>query len=134
MLTHMLDTDTVSFWFRGHQSVRRNLNRISALQLCISSITLAELRVGPFRRNSLKINASINTFVSKIQVTPFDRAAAERFAEIGNVLLSQGTPIGEFDTLIAAQALSLNLILVTNNIRHFSRVRGLRIENWVEDE
>jgi tRNA(fMet)-specific endonuclease VapC len=66
-----------------------------------------------------------------MDVVPFDEAAAERFAVVATDLRQSGTPIGVFDTLVAAQALALGLVVVTNNTRHFGRVRGLKVENWL---
>jgi tRNA(fMet)-specific endonuclease VapC len=62
---------------------------------------------------------------------PFDELAAERFAVVAGGLAKEGTPIGVLDTLVAAQALSLGLTVVTNNTRHFGRVPGLKFENWL---
>jgi tRNA(fMet)-specific endonuclease VapC len=63
-------------------------------------------------------------------VAPFDEAAALDFGGIGSVLAERGTPIGEFDVLIAAHAVALRCVLVSNNTRHFSKVPGLQLENW----
>jgi tRNA(fMet)-specific endonuclease VapC len=62
---------------------------------------------------------------------PFDHRAADRFGAVATALARRGTPIGTFDTLVAAHALSLNLTLVTSNTEHFARVAGLRTENWL---
>jgi tRNA(fMet)-specific endonuclease VapC len=64
-------------------------------------------------------------------VVPFDQAAADRFAIVAAALARRGEPIGTFDTLIAAHALSLGSIFVTNNAKHFGRVAGLRTESWL---
>lgn len=100
-------------------------------QLCISSITLAELRFGADAKGSRKLHGLIGTFVQSMAVMPFDQAAADRFGPVANALAKRGEPIGTFDTLIAAHALSLSLTLVTNNTKHFQRVTGLRTANWV---
>ncbi len=72
----------------------------------------------------------IDTLVSDVAVVPFDASAAERFGKVSAALVREGTPIGHFDTLIAAHALSLDLTFVTNDTKHFGRVQGLRTENW----
>ena len=100
-------------------------------ELCISSITLAELRYGAEARRSRKLHRLISTFVETIEVMSFDQAAAGRFAAVAAALARRGEPIGTLDTLIAAHALSLRLTFVSNNTRHFTRVSGLAIENWV---
>jgi tRNA(fMet)-specific endonuclease VapC len=73
----------------------------------------------------------ITAFLSPIEVFAFDAEGAIQFGRLGHELAERGTPIGDFDVLIAAHAMSLKRILVTNNVRHFSRVPGLTIENWV---
>jgi tRNA(fMet)-specific endonuclease VapC len=98
--------------------------------LRISVITLAELRYGADRKGSRKLHALIDTFASAIEVVSFDEVAAAEFGRIGSILAERGTPIGDFDVLIAAHAVALRCTLVTNNMRHFSKVPGLSIENW----
>jgi len=131
MPEYMLDTDTVSFALRGEGRVGARLLEHRPSQLCISSITLAELRFGAEARQSQKLHRLISTFVASVAVAPFDVAAADRFPVVGASLARRGQPIGTFDTLIAAHALSLGLTLVSNNTRHFVRVVGLETENWV---
>lgn len=127
----MLDTDAVSFALRGHGQVAARILAHRPSELCISSITLAELRYGADLKGSKKLHALIDTFTRTIAATPFDATAADRFGAVAAPLKRSGVPIGGFDTLLAAHALSLGLTLVTNNARHFGRVAGLRTENWV---
>jgi tRNA(fMet)-specific endonuclease VapC len=96
----------------------------------MSAITLAELRYGADRRGSRKLHALIDTFAAAVEVVPFDEAAAAEYGRIGGMLAERGTPIGEFDVLIAAHAVALQCSLVTNNVRYFSKVPGLSVENW----
>jgi tRNA(fMet)-specific endonuclease VapC len=131
MAVYMLDTDTVSFALRGQGRVATRLLAHRPSEICISSLTLAELRYGADLRRSRKLHRLINTFVDSVAVADFDRPAAERFGGLGALLARRGTPIGTVDTLIAAQALALGLTLVTNNERHFTRVPGLKIESWL---
>jgi tRNA(fMet)-specific endonuclease VapC len=126
----MLDTDTVSFALRGQGQVGSRLLEHRPSEICISSITLGELRYGAARRRSRKLNRLIDTFTGDVSVLAFDRAAGDRFGSIAASLASGGTPIGGFDTLIAAHALAADLTLVTNNTKHFARVDGLRTDNW----
>lgn len=130
-LRFMLDTDTVSFAIRGEGEVGEKLLQQNPSALCISSITLAELAFGAARRGSPKLSGVIERFLASIQVLAFDGAAAWRFGEIAAKLARAGSPIGDFDTLIAAQALSCDLTLVTNNRKHYGLIPGLRIENWL---
>jgi len=131
MPEYMLDTDTVSFALRGRGGVAGRLLGHRPSQVCISSITLAELRFGAEARRSRKLHGLIGTFAEAVVVVPFDQPAADRFAAVAASLARRGEPIGTFDTLIAAHALSLGLTFVTHNSKHFSRVAGLRLEDWV---
>jgi tRNA(fMet)-specific endonuclease VapC len=130
MPEYMLDTDTVSFALRGQGGVAARLLEHRPSELRISAITLAELRYGADARRSRRLHRLISTFVEAIEVVAFDQAAAGRFGVVAAVLARRGEPIGTFDTLIAAHALSLRLTFVTNNTRHFTRVPGLATENW----
>lgn len=131
MPRYMLDTDTVSFALRGRGQVATHLLQHRPSEICISSITLAELRFGAEARRSRKLHGLISTFVDAVAVVPLDQRAADRFAAVAASLARRGEPIGTFDTLIAAHALSLGLTLVTNNSKHFERVAGLKTENWI---
>ena len=131
MPQYMLDTDTVSFALRGQGRVAAHLLEHRPSELCISSITLAELRYGAETRRSRRLHRLIGTFVDAIEIMPFDQSAASRFATVATALARRGEPIGTFGTLMAAHALSLRLTFVTNNTRHFTRVAGLATENWV---
>ncbi|HEV7923656.1 MAG TPA: type II toxin-antitoxin system VapC family toxin [Thermoanaerobaculia bacterium] len=126
----MLDTDSVSFALRGQGRVAQRILQHRPSQICISSITLAELRYGATRRSSRKLHEVIDAFTADVAVMAFDDACAGLFGVIAAELAKRGAVIGEFDALIAAHAVALDLTLVTNNVRHFARVRGLRVENW----
>ncbi len=127
----MLDTDTVSWAPRGQGAVSAHVLEYRPSQLCISSITLAQLRYGADSKGSRKLHGLITTFVASVGVVPFDQAAADQFGPVATALAKRGKPIGTCDTLIAAHALSSGLTLVTNNTKHFQRVAGLKLANWV---
>jgi tRNA(fMet)-specific endonuclease VapC len=130
MALYMLDTDTVSFALRGAGEVGTRLARHKRTELCLSAVTVAELRFGANKRGSRKIHRAIDAFLSGVEVLAFDVAAADRFGIVAAGLAGDGTPIGHLDTMIAAHALAAGATLVTNNQRHFAKVSGLRIENW----
>ena len=130
MARYLLDADTVSYAVRGQGRVAARILEHAPSELCISSITLAELRFGAELKKSQKLRRAIRSFVKDVSVLAFDEDAAERFAEVAADLAESGKPIGAFDTLVAAQALAVGLIVVTNNTRHFSRVAGWKVENW----
>lgn len=127
----MLDTDTVSFALRGQGRVAARIVEHRPSELCVSAITLAELRYGATRRKSAKLHELIDAFTGNVAVMPFDEGCAVQFGRIASQLADAGSPIGDFDVLIAAHAVSLALTLVTNNLRRFNRVAGLRVENWL---
>jgi tRNA(fMet)-specific endonuclease VapC len=126
----MLDADTVSYALRGQGQVGARLLDHQPSELCISSITWAELRFGAEAKRSQKLRRAIQAFAKDVAVVPFDQAAADKFALVAAALARRGKPIGSFDTLIAAHALSLGLTVVTNNTKHFGRVPKLSVENW----
>lgn len=130
-LRFMLDTDTLSFMMRGvGQAAERVLKHLPE-EMCISVITLGELRHGAVLRNSAKLHRSIDTYARTFAVMPFDTSCVAEFARVATELTRAGTRIGDLDILIAAHALTLDVTLVTNNVKHFNRVRGLRVENWL---
>ena len=126
----MLDTDTVSYALRDVGRVAEMIKLHSPSGICISSITLAELRMGASLKRSKRIHAVIGAFVSQMPVMPFDDEAATRFGEVAAALVHSGQSIGELDAMIAAHAMDLDATLVTNNTRHFRRVKGLRFVSW----
>jgi tRNA(fMet)-specific endonuclease VapC len=128
---YMLDTDTVSFALRGHGQVGTRIVDHAPSELCISAITVAELRYGADHRKSTKLHRLIDTFVETVLVAPFDESCAVAFGKLATKLVAKNRPIGSYDTLIAAHAVALGVTLVTNNEKHFSQVDGLKIENWV---
>jgi tRNA(fMet)-specific endonuclease VapC len=130
MVAYLRDTDTVSFILRGHGPAASRLTSHQPSEIGISSLTLAELRFGADRRRARKLHGIIDTFIRTVQVLPFDEACAAAYGRIQAGLETKGTPIGTMDTLIAAPAFALNATLVTNNQKHFSRLRGLKLANW----
>jgi tRNA(fMet)-specific endonuclease VapC len=130
MALFTLDTDTVSFALRGVGNVGARLAREQRSDLCLSAITVAELRFGADKRGSRRIHRAIDGFLSGVGVVVFDADAAAAFGKGAADLAGSGIPIGQVDTLLAAHALSMGATLVTNNRRHFSKVPGLKVENW----
>ena len=101
--------------------------------VALSSVTLAELEFGVCHSaNPAKNGEALLRFLLPFTVLPFGAEAAAVYGRIRHELQSKGTPIGSMDMLIAAHAKSEGLILVTHNVREFSRVPGLSVENWVE--
>lgn len=126
----MLDTDSVSYALRGQGGVGARIVEHAPSQICISSITAAELHFGAERRDSKKLRRLIGTFISTVTVVPFDDQCALTFGKLAARWTEKGRPIGHYDALIAAHALALEVTLVTNNERHFRQVDGLKMVNW----
>ena len=100
--------------------------------LAVSSITLAELMYGVQKSTHQQKNkTALAEFISPLEIMPFDEEAASRYGEIRAYLEKKGTPIGSLDMMIGAHAQCLNLMLVTNNKKEFSRIPHLKIEDWV---
>jgi tRNA(fMet)-specific endonuclease VapC len=97
----------------------------------ISSITAAELAFGVAKSGSARNRTALEKFLAPLEILPFGGDAIWVYDDIRSALERSGTPIGALDTLIAAHALSAKLTLVTNNLKEFQRVAGLRCEHWV---
>lgn len=129
----MLDTDTCSYILRAQpRSVTERLKQIPTSQVAISSVVLGELYYGADLLPSRTILRNrIGEFIAGITLRPWDAAAADHYGTIRAELKKTGLQIGAMDMMIAAHALSLDAVLVTNNIKHFGRVPRLKLENWI---
>ena len=132
-MKYLLDTNIVSYIIRERPiEVLNKFRSITLNEISISSIVAAELWFGVAKSQHKSRNkTALEDFLSPITIIDFDSKAAAFYALIREDLESKGTIIGANDLLIAAHALSLNLTLVTNNMREFERVNGLKIENWI---
>lgn len=130
---YVLDTDTCSYILRNKPpEAKRRMNAVPLEQQAISIVTYAELLYGVTRSSNTRINRKlVDHFARHLSVLDWGHAAAERYAELRAHLETAGTPIGAMDMMIAAHALSLDAVVVTNNERHFRRVPGLAVENWL---
>jgi tRNA(fMet)-specific endonuclease VapC len=132
MPVYMLDTDISSYIMkRSSNAVLERLSRVPVADTCISAITKSELMYGvEVSPRHEQDKAALDAYLRFVEVLEFPEEAALDYAQIRAALKSQGTMIGANDLFIAAHARCLGLTLVTNNTREFSRVKGLRIENW----
>ena len=127
----MLDTNVTSAALRGDLAINDRLTDLPAGSWCISAITAAEHLYGLAKKPAAaRLAELVHAFLEVAVVKPWDRTAASELGHLRAYLARDGQMIGAYDGLIAAHALSLNLTLVTANVREFSRVAGLRIENW----
>ena len=134
-MKYLLDTNTcIRYLNRRSASIIRRMDAESPEDIVVCSVTRAELIFGAMKSNSPeKTRAAQREFLEPLATLPFDDAAAEHYGRIRAQLETAGTPIGPNDLLIAAIALTHNLIVVTHNTREFSRVNGLKIEDWEVD-
>ena len=131
MLKYMLDTNIVIYTIKNRPQLVRETFKRHQGQMCISAVTVGELIFGAERSAQPERNlADIEGLTARLEVSPFDAAAATHFGQLRAELYSSGKPIGPYDMMIAGHARSLGLILVTNNAKEFDRVPGLRLENW----
>jgi tRNA(fMet)-specific endonuclease VapC len=135
MLKYMLDTNICIFAIKHKpQEVREAFNRYHD-QLCISTVTLMELIYGAEKSASPEKNlAVVEGFAARLDVLEYNHEAAAHSGQLRAELGRIGKPIGPYDLMIAGHARSRGLVLVTNNVREFDRVAGLRVEDWVPAE
>lgn len=133
-MRYMLDTNICIYAIKKKpESVFKKLLTLKSEDVCISSITYAELVHGVEKSNSIERNRlSLALLLANIEILGFDSKAAMCYGRIRADLEKKGTPIGPLDTLIAGHAMSLGYTVVTNNTKEFERVSGLTVENWVE--
>lgn len=131
MLQYMLDTNICIYVMKSYPpKLRERFNRL-AEQLCVSSITLGELYFGAEKSaRRLESLQTIEQFAARLEVLPFPARASAHYGQIRAELERRGKPIGPHDMLIGAHARAEGLVLVTNNVREFQRLPGLRIEVW----
>jgi tRNA(fMet)-specific endonuclease VapC len=129
---YLLDTNIVSAALRQNAALDRRLVEMPVADWCISAITRGELQFGVARRpDSTRLAQVVDAFLHVARTEPWDEKAADAYGRLRAALATKGRGIGVFDEMIAAHALALGATLITDNLRHFSRVSGLRIENWL---
>ena len=132
MLKYMLDTNIVIYVIKRRPAELLHVFNRHAGQMCISSITLAELMHGAEKSSMPEHNLRhVGDFVSRLEVLSYGAKAAAHYGDIRADLERKGTPIGINDIHIAGHARSEGLILVTSNLREFERVAALRLANWI---
>lgn len=129
----MLDTNICIFMIKHKpESVMKKFMELQPSDVCISSITYAELVHGVEKSKAKEKNGiALAVMLSEIDILPFDSLAAQVYGTVKADLERKGMPIGPMDTLIAAHAKAVDVTLVTNNTREFCRVDDLRLEDWV---
>ena len=132
MRRYLLDTDIVVFFLRNNRKVYEHIRVLSPQQVFVSDVTVAELEYGNHCSGRYEENkAMLDNFLMQVNVVPFADAiplyAKERYR-----LRRSGLSIMDFDLVIACTSIVNNMIMVTNNAKHFKRVEGITIENWLD--
>lgn len=129
----MLDTNICIYIIKNKpQSVLDELKKCNVGDIILSSITVSELIYGAYKSQFVEKNLkAIEHFLIPFDVAEYDYKAALEYGKLRASLEKKGQPIGSLDMLIAAHAKSLDVALVTNNMKEFERVEGLEVENWV---
>ena len=132
-MLYLLDTNTcIYFLNRSSERIISQFKKYSPSEIVLPSITVAELFYGAEKSKARKKNwAVVEEFVSNFGIVPFDEKSCQTYAKIRASLEKSGVPMGPMDLLIASISLANNFILVTNKIKEFRRIKGLKLENWV---
>ena len=135
-MKYLLDTNTCIYIInRKPPSAVYRIRSRNPDDIAISTITIAELQYGVYRSQYADRNRiALLEFLVPFIIIDFDQSAAAAYGIIRASLEKRGTPVGPMDLLIAAQALSEKLILITNNEKEFRRIEGLKIENWISKQ
>jgi tRNA(fMet)-specific endonuclease VapC len=131
-MLYLLDTNTATAAMRGTAGLDSRLSRLQPDEWCISAVTNAEMRYGvALKPKAIQLERYVDAFLSVARTEPWDDTCAEFHAHLRAQLRAKGHALGDFDEMIAAHALALGAVLVTDSVRHFKRVEGLRVENWI---
>ena len=129
---YMLDTNIISYLVRGaSMSLKKRFEREDPENLALSSIVYAEISYGLKKRGGNNIASRVHAFIDSMRVVDFDQAAADMYAKIRIELERPGTPLDNMDILIAASAASAGAVLVSHNTKHFSKIKGFKVEDWI---
>ena len=131
-MMYLLDTN-ICIYVINHkpQQVFERFRQYQLGQLAVSSITASELAFGVEKSGSERNKRALKKFLSPLEILPYDEQAVWHYAQLRHDLQSKGQTIGSLDMLIAAHALALDVVLVTNNTKEFERIERLKLENWV---
>jgi tRNA(fMet)-specific endonuclease VapC len=131
-MRYLLDTNTISHALREPRgTTAKRISELPAVAVGTSVLVRAELRFGYLRVRSVRLEQLVEGFLATMRVAEWGDPCDRLYAELRAHLERRGKPIGQMDMLIAAHALALGAVLVTDNLREFSTVEGLAVENWV---
>ena len=128
----LLDTNVLSALARDpHGAVAGQIARVGEANVRTSIVVAAELRYGAVKRGSARLAKQLDVILAAMDIVPFESPMDRVYADVRNALEQRGRPIGGNDLIIAAQALALDAVLVTDTVKEFEQVPGLKVENWV---
>lgn len=135
MLKYMLDTNICIFTIKNKPNQVREAFKQHHERLCISTVTLMELIYGAEKSSHPDRNLHVvEGFAARLEVLQYDMDAAAHTGQLRAELARSGKPIGPYDQMVAGHARSMGLVVVTNNLREFQRVPGIRVEDWTIPE
>lgn len=130
-MSYLLDTSAVSDYFKRVGATYERVQAQPPHRLAVSAITEHELKFGLLLNpGATRLTRLVRSFLQVVPVLPFDRGDAEAAADVRARLAREGASIGDYDALIAGAAIARDRVLVTSNVKEFSRVHGLGLENW----
>ncbi|NJN10627.1 MAG: type II toxin-antitoxin system VapC family toxin [Richelia sp. RM2_1_2] len=130
-MKYLLDTDICIYWLKGKTTVKNRVNKVDWTEIAICVITASELYFGAYNSSKIEKNLiAAETFIQSLAVLDLSNDTLKKFGQLKAQLRQAGKPVADFDLLIASVALTENLILVTNNSRHYQRILGLNLDNW----
>ena len=131
-MKYILDSDTIIYFLRGNQDIVSQVAVIDISKLCTTVINQAELLYGVYNSINVKSNMkTITGFLSNIEILNFESEAAKIFGKLKASLRSEGQLIADMDLMIASIAIEKSYTLVSNNTKHFGRISGLKLKNWI---
>ena len=132
-IRYLLDTNIASYVIKGNiPAVRRRIVQVPMAQLAISAVTEGELRYGAARRpGAPRLRTIVDEFLLRMTILPWDSEAAQHYGQVRAALQREGLPMGNLDMMIAAHALALGAVLVTND-QAFTRIKELNLEDWTK--
>ena len=128
---YLLDTDTIIYNLKGNDAVKKNLKRHFEDPMKVSAITLLELYYSAYKSQKVTSNlAKLKTLENTFEIISTGKESAEIFGMLKANLEKSGARLDDFDLIVASCAMAHNLMLVTNNVRHFQIIEGLKLTNW----
>ncbi len=132
-MNYVLDSDAIIYFLQGQNALVNKIGSIDIDKIHTTAINEAELYFGAYNSSQVKGNIeTVRGFIRNIKVLDFDSSAAKRYGEIKSELKKQGKIVPDMDICIASITKSKKMTLVTNNIKDFARIEGLKVENWIK--